>query len=71
MNTQLHYNYYNYIITSSDENVFFAFHAQKVFWVVARVVTMQVHPRIFWSLDMIWVNLWDFFHSFIVHQAKI
>lgn len=50
-------------------------HVQKVFWVVARVVTRQVHPQvsiIFWSLNMIWLNLWDFFsHYFIVRQAKI
>jgi len=52
-----------------------ALHFQKEFWVVARVVTKQVHPQvsmIFWSLNMIRVNLWDFFFSiFYCSPGKI
>lgn len=50
-----------------------ALHVQKVFWVVARVVTRQVHPQvsiIFWSLDMIWVNLWDFFFTVLLFTRQ-
>lgn len=50
-----------------------ALHVQKEVWVVARVVTRQVHPQvsmIFWSLNMIRVNLWDFFFSLLLFARQ-